>query len=304
MTKLPTVSIIIPAYNEEKVIEKCVLSCVHQSDPADEIIVINNNSSDDTATIVRKLQKQHSAANIRLLTQKEKGLVPTRNHGFKMAKGDIMGRIDADSAISEDWVYHVRRTFSDPEVMAATGPVVYNDMPLPKVGLAIDGRIRKALHNSAKDHTFVFGSNMAIRKSAWAQIQDLIHRDEEDRLHEDIDIALSLFRKNLKVAYDENMIGGMSARRLEDRPREFYSYVMRFERTFRVHGIRSTSARIPIFIYLMIYFPTRTLRKFYDGDTSKFTLQKLRDDLVDIREHILRRRDRETDEVEREIEKL
>lgn len=286
MVKLPTVSIVIPAYNEEKVIEKCLLSCVNQYDPADEIIVVNNNSTDDTAKIVRRVQRTYPTAHIRLLVQKEQGLIPTRNHGFKAAKSEVLGRIDADSMLEENWVYTVRRTFADKKVAAATGPVVYHDMPLPKVGLAFDKKIRQALYKSAKDYTFLFGSNMAIRKSAWQQIQDLVHRDEDDELHEDIDIALSLFRKGLHVEYDPDMVGGMSARRIEDKPRDYYNYVMRFERTFQAHGVSSATARMPIFIYLMIYFPVRTLRKFYDADTNKFTLQKFRDDLREIAERI------------------
>ena len=286
MVKLPTVSIVIPAYNEEKVIKKCLESCIAQTDLADEVIVVDNNSKDDTAKIVRSLQRAHPEARIRLLTEKEQGLIPTRNHGFRISKGEVMGRIDADSVLDEGWVYSVRRTFAKKKVAAATGPVVYHDMPLPKVGLAFDKRIRQALYNSAKDHTFLFGSNMAIRRSAWDKVKDLVHRDEDDELHEDIDIALSLYRQGLYVAYDPCMIGGMSARRLEDKPRDFYNYVMRFERTFQAHGISSATARIPIFIYLMIYFPIRTLRKFYDGETNKFTLSKLRDDIREIAEKI------------------
>lgn len=286
MVKLPTLSIVIPVYNEEKVIEKCLLSCINQTDAAEEIIVVNNNSTDSTASIVRRLQRANPTANIRLLTEKEQGIVPARNKGINSAKSDIVGRIDADSILDMQWVAAVRRTFADKKVAAATGPVVYHDMPLPKVGLALDSRIRRVLHSSAKDYTFLFGSNMAIRKTAWRQIQDLLHRDEEDLLHEDIDIALGLYRKGLYVAYEPEMIGGMSARRIEDKPREYYSYVMRFERTFQAHGVTSASARMPIFIYLLIYFPVRTLRKFYDSETNKFTFSKLRDDIREIAERM------------------
>ncbi len=103
--------------------------------------------------------------------------------------------------------------------------------------------------------------------------------DEADELHEDIDLALTMFENGLEIIYDPKMIGGMSARRIEDSPRDFYQYVMRFERTFKAHGVKSATARIPIFIYLLTYFPIRTIRKFYDGETSRFTLRKLRDEL-------------------------
>lgn len=286
MVKLPTVSIIIPVYNEEKTIEKCLNSCLEQRDHADEIIVVNNNSTDATASIVRSIQRRFPQAHIRLVNEKDQGIIPARDRGFRLSKSDVMGRIDADSVLDPGWVHTVRRTFARKKVAAASGPVVYHDMPLPKVGLAFDKWIRQALYNSAEDHTFLFGSNMAIRKTAWHEVQSMVHRDEADELHEDIDIALSLYRKGLYVAYDPNMIGGMSARRLEDKPRDFYNYVMRFERTFQVHNVSSATARIPIVIYLMIYFPIRTLRKFYDGDTNKFTLAKLRDDLREIAEKI------------------
>lgn len=286
MVKLPSLSIVIPAYNEEKVIRKCLESCVAQTHLADEVIVVDNNSTDDTAKIVRSMQRAYPAAHIRLLRETEQGIIPARDRGFWAAKSEVLGRIDADSVLGPDWVRSVQHTFAKKQIAAATGPVVYHDMPLPKVGLAFDKQIRKALYNSAKDHTFLFGSNMAIRKTAWVQIQDLVHRDEDDQLHEDIDIALSLYRRGLYVAYDPEMVGGMSARRLEDKPRDFYNYVMRFERTFQVHGVSSATARMPIFIYLMIYFPIRTLRKFYDGETNKFTLQKLRDDIREIAEKI------------------
>lgn len=279
MTKPPTVSIVIPAYNEEGVIEKCLLSCVNQQDAADEILVVDNNSTDKTAEIVRSVQRAHPQANIRYTREKEQGIVPARDRGFRLAKSEVLGRIDADAMIEPGWVKSVRTTFSKSDVMAATGPVAYHDMPMRRMALSLDKHIRQTLHNSAKNHTFLFGSNMAIRKTAWAAIQDLLHRDKEDMLHEDIDIALSLYRKNLKVVYDKHMVGGMSARRIEDKPKDFYNYIMRFERTFKVHNCRSAHARIPIFIYLLIYFPVRTMRKFYNPDTNRFTLKKVRDDV-------------------------
>ena len=280
MTKIPTVAIVIPAYNEEASIRKCLESCLDQTSPADEIIVVDNNSTDTTVAIVEAMQKEFPKSHIRLVREPVQGIAVTRNRGFKEAKSDVLGRIDSDSRISPEWVAVVRELFADRAVAAATGPVVYHDMPLSDVGLKVDEKVRDTLQKLAKDHRFLFGSNMAIRASAWNKISHLTHdNDPTHELHEDIDIALTLFENNLEVVYSAKMIGGMSARRLEDSPRDFYRYIMRFERTFKVHDVHSAAARIPIFIYLLIYFPLRTIRKFYDGDTNQFTLQKLRDEL-------------------------
>lgn len=283
MSKLPSVAIVIPAYNEEETIARCLETCIAQTSLADEIIVVDNNSTDDTAKIVKRIQKEHPEQVIRLLTEATQGIIPTRNHGFNQAKSDVLGRIDADSIISPTWVEALRNCFSNEDVAAATGPVQYYDMPLQDLGFRVDEKIRNTLHKMAKDHRFLFGSNMAIRRTVWKKIGSLTSLDPNDELHEDIDLALVLFENNYEVVYDPRMIGGMSARRIEDSPRKFYHYVMRFERTFQVHHVRSATARIPILIYLLTYFPIRTVRKFYDGDTNQFTLRKLRDELSNLK---------------------
>lgn len=287
MQKPPSVAVVIPAYNEEESIGACLQSCFEQTIPFSEIIVVDNLSTDTTVAIVKDLQKDHPE--LTLASQSEaQGIVPTRNKGFDMVTADIIGRIDADTILDNHWVQAVQETFADTSISAASGPVLYHDMPLPKVGLAIDEKIRSTLHRMAKNHRFLFGTNMAVRRSAWVGVRNLILPDPHDEHHEDISIALSLFQNGFEIAYSPDMLAGMSARRIEDGPRLFYRYVMRFENTFRAYGIKSTSARMPIFIYLLIYFPVRTIRKFYDGETSRFTLTKLRDDIAQLREKLSR----------------
>lgn len=277
--KAPSLSIIIPAHNEEASIEKCLAACMDQTIHADEIIVVNNSSTDSTVAIVERVITEHPEQNIILVHEDKQGVRPARDKGFVVAKGAILGRIDADAAIDRHWVEVVKGVFRDEDVDAATGPVIYYDMPLQKLGLRIDDRIRTALYKLAKDHRFLFGSNMALRASAWEGIKDKVSLDDDDLLHEDIDIALTLHENDYVIAYTPEMVAALSARRLEDSPKDFYNYVMRFERTYKAHGVKSATARVPIFIYLLIYFPIRTVRKFYDGEKNKFTLRKLREEL-------------------------
>lgn len=283
--KLPTVSIVIPAYNESESIERCLLSCIDQTRRAHEIIVVNNLSTDNTAAIVRRVQKDYKdKATIRLFNQTEaQGIIPTRNLGLNRATGDVLGRIDADSIIDSRWVREVQRIFSDSEVMAASGPVVYHDMPARRFGAKADDQIRNTLDHLARDHKFLFGSNMAIRATAWHEIKNDICLDHEDELHEDMDIALHMYQRDMKIVYDRQMLGGMSARRLEDSPREFYRYVMRYERTYKRHDIKSAAARIPIFIYLSTYFPLRAIRFAYDPEENRISLTRFRHSLAEAR---------------------
>lgn len=250
----PTVSIIIPAYNEASVIEQCVRACLAQTFPAHEIIVVDNKSTDDTAAIVARLQAELPTAPIHLLSQDvEQGLVPTRNFGFEHATGEVLGRIDADSLVRPNWVDAVQRAFTNEQVAAATGPVYYYDMPFQKLAERGDAVTRKAVSRAVRRKKLLFGSNMAIRATEWPFLK-LVHcRDKADRFHEDVDLSVHLHAANKTIAYTDDMVVGMSARRLDDSPRDFTDYVMRFERTYRAHGVKSITMRTPMAIFLGIY---------------------------------------------------
>ncbi|MFN3708808.1 glycosyltransferase [Microcella sp.] len=261
MTTPLTVSIVIPAYNEETTIEPCIVAALTQTVPAHEIIVVDNRSTDRTAAIVAELQAAHPDAPLIYLPQfDEQGLVPTRNAGLDAATGEVLGRIDADSVLEPNWVEEVQKAFADPEVAAATGPVLYYDMPLRRFGLKADDTLRRAILRLAREYHFVFGSNMALRASAWRAIRSEVCRDEDDLFHEDIDISVHLYDAGLTARYVPTMVAGMSARRIDDSPRDYYSYVGRFDRTYTHHGVRSRRLRAPAWVFLAIYPVAKGLR--------------------------------------------
>lgn len=249
-----TVSIVIPAYNEENTIRSCLLAAMLQTVPASEIVVVDNRSTDATADVVRAVQAEYPNAPIVYLQQnEEQGLVPTRNFGLDHAKGDVIGRIDADSILEPNWVEEVQKTFREPSVAASTGPVLYHDMPLRRFGLKADDALRQLVLKLSREYHFLFGSNMAIRREAWQAVRLEVCRDEDDELHEDIDLSVHLARHAFRVVYVPSMVSGMSARRLEDSPGDYAYYALRFDRTYARHGIRNPGLRAPIVVFLAIY---------------------------------------------------
>ena len=173
-----------------------------QTVPAAEIIVVDNRSTDATVDVVRSVIAEHPTAPIRLISQNdEQGLIPTRNKGLDAAVGDVLGRIDADSILEPNWVEQVQLAFADESIAAATGPVLYYDMPLRRFGLRADDQTRRVILKLSRDYHFLFGSNMAIRASAWRQIRPEVCRDEDDLMHEDIDLSIHLAQHDLRVAY-------------------------------------------------------------------------------------------------------
>lgn len=251
---MPTVSIVVPAYNEEAVIERCLRAIVRQSVPASEVLVVDNRSTDGTREAVQRVIDEHPRVGIRLLRQdRRQGLVPTRNLGMDAATGEVLGRIDADTVLKPDWVAQVSRVFADGVMDAVSGPVEYYDLPLRTIGQQIDDRLRRLQVRLAGDFVFLFGSNMAVRADAWRDVREFLCDDEADVMHEDLDIAIHLALGGRRIAYCSDMVAGMSARRLDDRPRDFRRYVDRFENTYAAHDIRDVRLRAPMAVFLGVY---------------------------------------------------
>jgi glycosyltransferase involved in cell wall biosynthesis len=254
MTGGPTVSIVIPAYNEERTIRACVVAAIEQTVPADEIIVVNNKSTDSTAKMLKALKTEFPEAPLVIVDQNdEQGITPTRNAGFNAATSEVLGRIDADSILEPEWVAEVKRLFTDPTVGAATGPMIYYDMPLRRFGARADDNMRRALLKLTKDYHFVFGSNMAIRATAWRDIRDYVCNDADVEMHEDLDLGIHLFDRGHKIVYGSKMVSGMSARRLDANPKDYLRYVMRWEKTYDRHGILNPALRAPMVVFSAIY---------------------------------------------------
>lgn len=94
------ISIVIPVYNCEKYIARCLDSVLNQTYKWLEIIVINDGSTDQTADICRKYVQ--SDTRVKYVEQQNKGVAYTRKRGIQLATGDYVGFVDADDYIDKD----------------------------------------------------------------------------------------------------------------------------------------------------------------------------------------------------------
>ena len=99
---MPEVSVIIPVYNSEKYVEKCICSVMAQTLPELEIIIINDGSIDESGKILRKLAQKDSR--IILLEQENKGVAAARNLGVEKATGKYLTFVDGDDYLQEDYI--------------------------------------------------------------------------------------------------------------------------------------------------------------------------------------------------------
>ncbi|MEW9699981.1 glycosyltransferase [Paenibacillus sp. SI8] len=96
---MPEISIIVPVYNGEAYLEKCLNSIVNQTFKDVEIICVNDGSTDSTLGIFEKYKKKEDR--IVIINQENSGLSASRNNGMKIAKGKYIGFVDGDDFIDE-----------------------------------------------------------------------------------------------------------------------------------------------------------------------------------------------------------
>ncbi len=264
--KTLTLSVIIPTYNEEDYIAACLDAIAAQTEMPDEVIVVDNNSSDSTV----KIAKQYSFVTV--LKESEQGVRFARNTGFNRVKNDLIGRIDADTRLSADWCKRARELFAKNQtIAAATGPCSYYDMPLQRVGLSLDNAVRRTVFMLG-DMPVLYGSNMVLRTTAWHAIRGDVCMGGE--IYEDYDISIHLADNDLTTLYDQRLICGVSARRLDDDPRSFARNMRLHTHTYAVHGLTSKLGRAGQIVYLAVYPPMKVLRKLYSPEERRLSLKK------------------------------
>lgn len=107
-TALPSVSVIVPVYNLETCVARCLDTIAAQSCPPLEIIVIDDGSSDRTPTVLERCASRHPA--VRVIRQENAGVDAARYAGMDAARGDYLMFVDGDDALFPDSLEALART--------------------------------------------------------------------------------------------------------------------------------------------------------------------------------------------------
>jgi len=118
---MPKFSIIVPVYNVEKYIKKCLDSIEKQTFKDYEVIVVNDGTKDNSMDIVKKY-------NVEIINQKNKGLSEARNEGVKKAKGDYILFLDSDDYIEKDLLKELSKSLkNNPDLVRFQVREVFED---------------------------------------------------------------------------------------------------------------------------------------------------------------------------------
>lgn len=235
MTDNPSISVVIPCYNEEKYIARCLQSVCNQNFKNYEVIVIDNNCTDKTAKIAAGFKAT-------IIKEKIQGMTPARERGFREAKSEIIARTDADVIASPNWLSSIYRYFTlYPQMVALTGGFSFPEVSRAEEKLlAVFVNAYSRHMKLVMGHYQLNGPNCALRKSAWEKIE--IHRDDKI-VHEDMDLACHLYELG-DIKYFPNLKVGYSLRRWKKKFwYTMFEYGVRNIRTVLLHHPKFTRHR-------------------------------------------------------------
>jgi glycosyltransferase involved in cell wall biosynthesis len=155
----PTISLIVPAYNEEAYLPACLDAIMRNvGDQAMEIIVIDNNSTDRTRQVIE------GYPGITYVFEPRKGITRARQRGFQAASGDIIAYVDADTQPPEGWITQIREHFAAHEALAClSGPYSFYDLGRTRNGISKAWFIAARPLYKLTGYMMV-GGNFAIRR--------------------------------------------------------------------------------------------------------------------------------------------
>ncbi|MGU3391317.1 polysaccharide deacetylase family protein [Sphingomonas sp. M1A8_2b] len=204
------VTVMIPAFNEERVIVRAVQGVLASNDVAIEVIVIDDGSSDGTSRVVSEAFA--SDDRVRLLTLENGGKARALNRGLDLARGEIVIALDADTQFEPMTIARLARWFVDPELGAVAGNAkVGNRVNLITKWQALEYITAQNLERRALARlnamTVVPGAVGAWRLEAIRSVGGY----PDDTLAEDQDLTIAIQRHGWRVQYDQFAIAWTEA---------------------------------------------------------------------------------------------
>ena len=206
----PFVSIIVPAYNEEKVIGRTIESLLQSTYREFEIVVVDDGSPDRTSEVVR--EQFTSEPRVRLFTKENAGKAEALNFSLRVSKGEIIVGLDADTIFSAETIGVLVQRFIDPQIGAVAGNAkVGNRINIVTRWQALEyitaQNMDRRAFASLNCITVVPGAVGAWRRALVEAAGGFI----SDTLAEDQDLTLRVRRLGFKIGYEENAIAWTEA---------------------------------------------------------------------------------------------
>ena len=203
VAKRPSVSIIVPVWNEETTVLKTVFSILKLDYPKDKlkILIVDDGSTDNTWRVIQRFAKNKR---VRLLHKQNGGKYTALNHALQFIETDLVGCLDADSFVHPQALKRIVSKFSEPEIMAVT-PSIKAFEPEGFLGLIQKAEyifgvfLRKVFHSL--DAIYIAPGPFSIfRRKVFEQIGGYKHAHNT----EDMEIAMRMHKNRMKISNVHN----------------------------------------------------------------------------------------------------
>lgn len=197
------ISIIIPCYNVEKYVEKCIKSIMNQTYSELEVIVIDDKSTDGTYDVLLKLKKEYNDRFILLQNEKNSGLAYTRNFGVKKATGKYIGFIDSDDYVAPDY-YEVLAE----KILNDKSDLVVNDIQLVDESGNNIGNVVKSCILDEVSKVSIIDNGLAASACNKLLRKDLLLKYPflEGKINEDVASIIPIIVHSDKISYTDKAV--------------------------------------------------------------------------------------------------
>ncbi|HEX8629398.1 MAG TPA: bifunctional polysaccharide deacetylase/glycosyltransferase family 2 protein, partial [Catenuloplanes sp.] len=195
------VSVVVPAYNEQKGIAAAVRSLATGDHPDIEVVVVDDGSTDDTAAIARGL----GLPNVRVIQVPNGGKSNALNIGIAAATHDVIVMVDGDTVFEPDSLRRLVQPMADPRVGAVAGNVKVGNRrsvvaQWQHIEYVIGFNLDRRLYDVLRVMPTVPGAIGAYRRQALTEVGGV----SDDTLAEDTDLTMALTRAGWWVVYEES----------------------------------------------------------------------------------------------------
>jgi peptidoglycan-N-acetylglucosamine deacetylase len=203
---LPQVAVLIPAYNEEKVIERTIQGALDSDYPNLRVIVIDDGSKDRTLEIARRIfAAEEAAGRVLILTKPNGGKAEALNFGLEhIGDAELFVGIDADTIIAPDAIARMVPHFLNPEVAAVAGNAkVGNRVNLWTRWQALEYITSQNFERRALN---TMGAVSVVPGAIGAWRTELVREAggyHVDTVAEDADLTMALLRSGYRVEYED-----------------------------------------------------------------------------------------------------
>jgi len=269
------ISVVIPAFNAEVTIGKCLGSLYAQSVKPLEIIVVDNNSTDNTKDLVLQIFDNQKEIPACCLDENRQGPSFARNYGAIRAKGEIIAFIDADCIADPSWLCRLSESFDSSDIGAVAGSIIGFDDETA-IGKFHAMFTMRGLPQSQMFHEFNLVSggfptaNFAIKKHLFEAIGGF---DEALPIYsEDYDLCARTYKAGLNIFYNKEVkVFHQHRQNLTSTWRQSYGFGTGHATLLKKHFRRMLIIEVPRFRYISRRWPLRAWLDIASAD-KKFML--------------------------------